>query len=65
MDNNELIEALNKRAKRILLEREIKPLDRAFKELDKKLCSHQNIREDRYFSAMVYKTCKDCGEPLN
>lgn len=42
-----------------------KPLDKAFKELDKKLCSHRNIREDRYFSAMVYKTCKDCGKALN
>lgn len=28
-------------------------------------CSHRNIREDRYFSAMVYKTCKDCGKTLN
>lgn len=42
-----------------------KPLDKAFKELDKQLCSHKNIREDRFFSAMVYKTCKDCGKPLN
>lgn len=42
-----------------------KPIDQAFKELDKKICSHHNIREDRYFSAMVYKTCKDCGKPLN
>jgi hypothetical protein len=42
-----------------------KPLDQAFKELDKKLCSHRNIREDRFFSAMVYKTCKDCGQALN
>lgn len=42
-----------------------KPLDQAFKELDKKLCSHRNVREDRFFSAMVYRTCKDCGKALN
>ena len=42
-----------------------KPLDEAFKQLDKQLCSHRNIREDRFFSAMVYRTCKDCGKPLN
>lgn len=46
-------------------ELKIKPLDKAFKELDKKICSHRNIREDRFFSAMVYKTCKDCGQALN
>lgn len=28
-------------------------------------CKHLNIREDRFFSAMVYKTCKDCGASLN
>lgn len=42
-----------------------KELDLAFKELDRKICSHRNIREDRFFSAMVYKTCKDCGATLN
>jgi len=28
-------------------------------------CQHTNIREDRFFSAAVYKTCKDCGATLN
>lgn len=42
-----------------------KPLDKAFKELDKQICTHRNIREDRFFSMMVYKTCKDCGTNLN
>lgn len=42
-----------------------KPLDQSVKQLDIQLCSHRNIREDRYFSAMVYKTCKDCGQALN
>lgn len=40
-------------------------LDLAFNEVDKVICSHYNIREDRFFSAMVYKTCKDCGKTLN
>lgn len=44
---------------------ETKPLDKAFKTLDKTYCKHTNIREDRFFSAMVYKTCKDCGKSLN
>lgn len=42
-----------------------KPLDQAFKELDKKICSHHNVREDRFFSIQVYRTCKDCGKALN
>jgi hypothetical protein len=42
-----------------------KPLDQAFKTLDKQLCTHKNIRTDQFFTAMVYKTCKDCGKPLN
>lgn len=42
-----------------------KPLDQAFKQLDKQYCRHTNVREDRFFSAMVYRTCKDCGKALN
>lgn len=30
-----------------------------------KQCRHTNIREDKFFSAQVYKTCKDCGQALN
>lgn len=44
---------------------ESKPLDQAFKQLDKQLCRHHNVRKDHFFSAMVYLTCKDCGKPLN
>ena len=46
-----------------------KPLDKFnreyLSEIPKPKCKHTNIREDRFFSAMVYRTCKDCGEPLN
>lgn len=34
-------------------------------EKSNKHCTHKNIREDRFFSAMVYQTCKDCGKTLN
>ncbi len=29
------------------------------------ICKHKNTKQDRYFSAKVYITCADCGEPLN
>ncbi len=42
-----------------------KPLDQAFKELDKQLCRHKNTRKDIFFTAKVFITCVDCGQPLN
>jgi hypothetical protein len=42
-----------------------KPLDQAIQKLDKVYCTHKNIAEERYFSAMMYRTCKDCGHKLN
>jgi len=29
------------------------------------LCAHLNVRKERYFSAHVYETCKDCNKALN
>jgi uncharacterized protein YaaQ len=28
-------------------------------------CVHRNVQSDRFFSAKIYKTCKDCGANLN
>lgn len=42
-----------------------KPLDKAFKELDKIYCSHKNVRKDSFFSARIYLTCRDCGKSLD
>jgi hypothetical protein len=42
----------------------IKPLDQAFKELDKQLCSHRNIIHDKWFTSKVFKHCKDCGKAI-
>lgn len=42
-----------------------KPLDKAFKELDKIYCSHKNTRRDMFFSSRVYLTCNDCGKALD
>jgi hypothetical protein len=28
-------------------------------------CLHSNVQSDRFFSAKIYKTCKDCGANLN
>ena len=42
-----------------------KPLDHAFKILDKQLCNHKNTKREHFFSAKVYITCVDCGQPLN
>ncbi len=42
-----------------------KPLDKAFKELDKQFCIHKNVRRDIFFTSKVFLTCSDCGKALN
>ena len=43
---------------------EPKPLDKAFKTLDKIYCQHKNIVKDTWFNSRVYKHCKDCGAAI-
>lgn len=46
----------------------IQSLDQIFQQVDDNIhqtCRHLNIRQDQYFTAFVYKTCKDCGAKLN
>lgn len=42
-----------------------KPLDQAFKTLDKIYCQHKNIVKDTWFNSRVYKHCKDCGAAID